>query len=423
MNERFARAVAHSMVGSALGRRSHIIWNRQVLFANLYLGLIAKPGSGKSQVMKFALAIIDRVNDFSDNKTAGTFINVGNDSVSKASLVNDMVALKSNVGSIPGQPMITMHEMTRFDDELSVFMPVYEPDKVGLLLKWYDNPRRYKETRVTADPRELENLYFNWIFGTQPDTWSRLLAMESDTGLKSRTILCSSDVDIYAQQLIQDGGDTYLTASDKVTDGGFSDPRHADTVLRLARDLAIIANQMFGAFYYTEEVQKALNAWWAGGGLPCPATMQSGDYPVRRGMNVIKMCVQIAASRGTKEITMAILEAAWATLFDFEYSTIYITEDLRLSEHGRTMDDAYTFFHSKTVSKEGLVKMFSGQDLRKFLSARVKVYEIEPMIQQMCQAGYIQHKSDLTPEGAKAITVKVQRFAVNPRFRQKKFEE
>lgn len=414
-SRRFARMTAHSVIAAALGRRAYINLNNQALFMNLYAGMVAKPGSGKSKIMEYALQVIARANDFKN----GTHIAVGNDSVSKASLVNDIVASKLEVGLSSNQPMITVHEMNCFHDELAVFMPSYEADKVGLLLKLYDCPTHYKETRVSAEPRELSNVYFNWLFGTQPDFWARIFAFEQEVGIKSRIVLCSEDVDIYSRDIFNStGGDTQSAPDPKkdelVIRGGVIGMDEEDGILDLARDLSVIACQMPGMFRVEQTAILKLNDWWKAGGKPIPAHLAMGDYPTRRPLHVIKMAGHHAASRASRLIELIDVEYALSTLQDWEQSTAAMNVDLRQSEHGRVMDEAYGFLSAKTI-KGATINSFTGQDLRKMLGTRVKVYEIEPIINQMVQQGYIYKAS----EAIGANGVKMETFRVNPGFKRK----
>ena len=406
---------AHVMIASAMGRRNYVLFNKQAMYCNLYCGMVAKPGSGKSQVMKLAKQILDRMNEFEN----GTHIFLGNDSVSKASLVMDLMNTKLEMGTQPNQPMLTLHEMTCMYDELATFMPAYEADKVGLLLKLYDNPELYRETRVTAEPREIKNVFFNLFFGTQPDFWARLLAFEQEVGIKSRTILCSEDVDIYSTTLLQPATDPTGKADNLVNAGGIISPEYTGKIQVLARDLAVIASQATGLLRFAGGYAEKLNEWWKNGGNPIAPALAMGDYPVRRPMHVIKLSAQIAVSRGAREITVAHLDAAFSTLFDWEDSTKYMTLDLRQSEHGRVMDETYQFFYAKTV-KGAHIAQFSGQDLRKFLSMRVRAVEIEVMVTQMIQSGYIKPAG---PAVAGSVdlqaVVKFQRFVVNPQLKMK----
>lgn len=414
---------AHVLIAAALGRRNYVLVNKQALYTNLYCGMVAKPGSGKSQIVKLARQVIRRVNDFQN----GTHIYLGNESVSKAALVEDFMAAKLEWGTQPNQPMLTLHELTGLYDELATFMPQYESDKVGLLLKLYDCPEHYRETRVTAEPREINNAFFNFFFGTQPDFWYRLLAFEQEVGIKSRTILCSEDFDIYARPVLEPSSqvpslDEMALNDELVAKDVFLDPAVQHSLAVLSRDLAALATQTTGVFRFTSAYNTLMNEWWLEKkGEPLPSQLAMGDYPVRRPMHVIKLSAHIAASRGSKELDLPDLEKAFATLFDWEDSTKFMNADLRQSEHGRIMDEAYQFFYSKTVDKHGKISAFSGQDLRKFLSHRVRAVEIEIMVSQMIQSGYIKSVGPTVASTTDLQSVvKFQRFHVNPEVKTKK---
>lgn len=419
MSPRFSRMTAHVLMAAAIGRRSYVEWDNQALFLNLYCGMVAKPGSGKSQPVKLAKQVLERLNEFKD----GTHIYLGNDSTSKASLVNDLMKTKIQTGIIPGQPVMTLHEMTCLYDELATFLPAYEADKVGLLLKLFDCPALYRETRVTvAEDRELQNVYFNWFFGTTPEFWARLLAFEQETGIKSRTILCSEDVDIHARELMGATASAVADGGNKINSGGFISQAAHNSVLALARDLAVVSTQQRGLLQFGVGYAERINQWWAGGGEPIPAWLGMGDYPVRRPMHVIKLSAHRCVSRGGRIISTADLDYAFAVLNDWEESTKHISADLKTSEHGRIMDDTYQFFYARTVTRDGKIAQFSGQDLRRFLSTRVRAVEIEVMVTQMIQAGYIKPMG-LAVAGMERMdmqgSVKFQRFCVLPQVRKK----
>lgn len=364
--------------------------------------------------MERAKEIIDRANAYEN----GTRITLGADSITKASLVEDIMKAKQEVGGMD-QAMITLMEVTAIHDELAAFMNKYDSEIISILLKLFDTPKYYKETRATLkEPRELHNVYFNWLFGTTPDFWSRIMVHEQETGMKSRIILCSENVELYNRDVMRlETMDVSTSGQGKITNKGVIDQGQQDKLDLLARELAHISTHMRGYIQVTPEAGKILNDWWRAGAKPLPPQLEIGDYKARRDLYVIKFAGLKAASEGVFFIDVPQMQWAMATLFDNEDSTKYIGADLRQSAHGRIMDEAYQFFASRTIKPDGTITAFSGQDLRKFLSTKLQVNEIENMVNQMVQSGYIIVRSDASAPRADGLKVKVQRFVVNPKLR------
>ncbi|MBZ5653194.1 MAG: hypothetical protein LAO18_22240 [Acidobacteriia bacterium] len=203
---------------------------------------------------------------------------LGPNSVTMASLVDCLVEAKRQIIRLP-EPMTEYNSLTIVADELSAFMPMYDPPLIGGLTTFYDCVPYAEQRRHHRQGEKLEIMspQLNILCGTTP---SNLLKMVPDIaweqGFMSRVIMIYSAerplIDIFAKQ-------------------------NGDLPEEMIHDLRTISG-LFGEFTWAESYAKSIHDWRTAGQSPAPKHPKLVHYNSRRLGHLLKLSMVSAIDRG-----------------------------------------------------------------------------------------------------------------------------
>ncbi len=314
---------AISVLGAAVEQRVWMISQGRKVYPNLYCGLVAHPGVGKTKTIHTAR---DYYMELAEPKLAPT-------TMTAASMIKALKASARTVMHMP-EGTFTYNTMYVTADELTAFMHKYDEEAAGVMSHMYD-VSVYRRTRVTDNiDIKIERPQLNLIIGTQPSMLMNYLPERAwEQGFCSRTIFVFSD-----ERTIGDDFEQVDTALDA----------------NLTHDLLSISG-LVGAFGITEGYRIAVNNWRALGEPPVPTHPKLLHYCTRRRMHLYKLSMVSAIDRSdVLLLTVDDFNRALTWLVEAEATMPDIFKAGAGNADARAMDEIYHF--ALTVGSQPIFK-------------------------------------------------------------------
>lgn len=353
----FRKWVGIATIAAALEQKTWIVTSSP-MYPNLYTGLIAQPGVGKTRIIAEAAKLLLKLPD--------PFI--APTSINSSSLVDHLVECKRTIINM-GSPPLEYNSMVLLADELGTFMSEYENSLVAELTSFYDvtalpyGQRRRGHTLAGGQKLKIERPQLNILFGSTPSNLMKFMPEGAwSQGFASRIIFIYSD----DKNIIDD------FAGDEV-----------EINPELVHDLRII-NNLVGKFSVTEEYRNAVNNWRNLGEPPKPTHPRLLHYCTRRKAHLYRLSMIAAIDRGNVLLlTKDDFNRAMGWMLEAEQDMAKIFKAATTDGSGAAaMDEICHFVLShETVSESKVIK---------FASERVKTYEIIPIINTMLSSGMIE---------------------------------
>lgn len=326
----------------------------------MYVMLIAPPGIGKSMAIREARAFWSSIDD----------LNVARDSLTRASLVDELqdCAKKQVLGIAEG--MYTYHSLLIPASEFGVFVPGGDLVFMNTLNDLYDCPSAYSERRRGMDnPIDIANPSLHIIGGTQPAYLQETMRPEAwGQGFPSRCVM------VYAEE--------------QETMPLFQDAKPPDEKLResLVHDLTVMTD-LWGEVNWEIDAATAINEWNRGGRQPAPSHIRLQNYNARRVLHLCKLCIAFTVAAGnTLTVTREIYERALSALLEAEARMGDIFKAMGSSDDERVLHDLYTH----AIRMYGATqKPVAHAELVRFLSGQVPTYRVKTMLEIAREGGYI----------------------------------
>lgn len=262
-----------SAIAGTLERRVWTVTARRPMFPNLFTLLVATPGKGKS-------VAIEQVRDLwmAVRRDGRPGLQLAPDNVTKASLIDALADADTKI--MNGTGMIEYHSLLVPADEFGVFVSAHDLDFLSVINAVYDNRPYYREKRRTLNREvDITNPQLNILAGTQPGFLGSLLPDEAwSMGFTSRLIMIYSG----ESQVVDLFGET---------------PNKEKDFAHLVAGLDRIA-ALCGQMGWTQDAQTTITKWIDGGQSPVPKHSKLEHYVQRRILNVIKLSMISAISRG-----------------------------------------------------------------------------------------------------------------------------
>ena len=262
------------VVAAALERRVWVQTRRRTL-PNLYIWLVAPPGIGK-QVIDDGKNLLRAYN----RSKAVHKLFISNDSVSSASLLDDLVKAKQVFLPTNG-PALEYHSMAAFAEEVGVLIPAYDQTFLTRLNALYNNPDEYSESRRHGPVRELvlKNPQLNLLAGAQPGWMQETLPETAwSGGFTSRLIMVYASESPFRELFMEENNTTGVKS-------------------RLLSQLEQLT-RLNGACQLSAEAAARLAEWHRLGGPPAPTHSKLEYYKNRRTtLHVVKLAMIAAVSR------------------------------------------------------------------------------------------------------------------------------
>ena len=273
-------------VASALGRRVWWRMNHKTppLFPNMFVMLVGPPGSGKSQAIDPAQAIM--------NKIPG--IKIAPDTITREQFFRRMAqALEARDSLDPNSPVPELDSTyCVVNSEVGNFIPRQDTVFMRMLARMYDCPATFKYVSKHGSGKEntddhIESPCLNIIGGVQPPWIREALPQEAfDLGFPARLVLVHSALVIQPEVADEEPDDTFTYTEDN------------PILVRLAGRLRKIA-QLRGRFKMTPEARTYLQDFIAGTKSPPPSHSKLASYNTRRWFHLTKLAMIVSAARRT----------------------------------------------------------------------------------------------------------------------------
>lgn len=271
--ELFRKWTAISCIAGALERRVWAETAMSRIYPNLFVLFVAPPGVGKTEAIKLGSRLANQTKK----------LKIAPDDLTKPALI-DHVSRSTQTKTYPpsrehpGGEMIQYHSLHIFADELGVFIPSHDTGFLSVMNKLFDNAASYTESRRgREEDLVIENPQTNLLAGTQPDFLANLLPPEAwGMGFMSRMLM------------------VYQGTPVKVSLFG---KRHRPDYRPLLEDLKVVA-ELHGEMEWDKGAEDLLVSWHDNNMEPRPTHTKLKHYLPRRILNIIKLCVISAVSRG-----------------------------------------------------------------------------------------------------------------------------
>lgn len=259
---------AISAVGAALERRVWVHSAGEQLFPTLYVLLVGRPGSGKSQAIRPVSALWYSTKELC----------VASNSVTKASLIDELEDAKRLL--LIGNEMLEYHSLQIAASEFGVLVTAHDLVFLSFLNQIYDNDPSFRESRRTSGKKtDIINPQINLLAGTQPAYLATLLPDEAwGMGFMTRIIM------VYSGETCK----TDIFSRDKKS------PDHFRELSNQLKELL----KAHGECDWEEAAREAVRDWILKGCIPIPDHSRLEAYNERRVLHIIRLCIISAASSG-----------------------------------------------------------------------------------------------------------------------------
>lgn len=318
-------------LAGALERR---VWARSgsgVIYPNLYVLLVAPPGVGKFIVESVRTLWQDAM----EPGSRLTAFQVASDSVTNASLMDELAKAKNVMVTPSGSPLI-YHSLLIATEEFQVLLPGYDQQFIASLNSVYNNKALHRESRRTGSVKELtiENPCLNILGGAQPAYFASTFPEESwSTGFARRVIM------VYSSEA-------------PLRSFFFEADIPVDLQGKILKRLGQIS-QLYGALLWTQQAIACQDNWHLAGGPPRPTHSKLAHYNRSRSVFVTKLAIISAVSRtGTLVIDEIDVHRAIEWLTDAEKTMPDIFREM-IGKSDRQIIEELHYFLTQLWIKNG----------------------------------------------------------------------
>lgn len=328
------------------------------LFPNLYVTLVGGPGVGKS-------IAIDQTKSFWREVPE---LHIAPDTMTKAGMID---ALKAAHRIIPmGGTYTEFHSLLIPADELSVLVPAYDLEFMGVLNKLYDCQDRFEELLRKYDGERLviPRVQVCFVAGAQPSYLaSAMPEVAWGQGFLSRNIL------VYSPRL------ELKSLFDSL-------PHRKFLKLALANDIKRIAS-LQGEMTWDDAARQTMDEWHLAGGPPKPTHPKLAHYCPRRPLHLMKLSMVASLSRSDDlRITMDDWQTALTWLLEAEASTPGIFRDMATGGDSAVLYDTWTWMWDDFAKD---AQAFPERRIIHFLSCRIGLHNVLKALENMESSGMI----------------------------------
>lgn len=344
-------------MGGALERR---VWaplgrNRRC-YTNLYTLLVAPPGGGK-QIINI---VKELWRDTLDPSTQRPIFNVGADSVSRASLIDDLSKAKCTRMSSDG--LLTYHSLLIAAEEFEVIMHTYDPSFISVLNSIWNNPLEHRETRRHGPARDVTiiNPNFNIIGGVTPAYFVAHFPDEAwNTGLIRRVIM------VY---------------SNEIPDGDiFEDLPEQEDIREVLLHRLSQASMLQGAAIWHPDSIAIIRGWRADNYAPKPTHSRLANYIPSRVQFIVKLSlISTVARTGSTIIEPIDVQRAMEWLFEAEAFMPDIFRAMIGKSDSQIIEELHFFMQSSWIKTKQTP--INTATIRKFLAQRLPSEKVEPVL-------------------------------------------
>jgi hypothetical protein len=352
--DQWRRWTAVSTVAAALQRKVWMQVAGQEQYANLYVLLVGKPGTGKSNSIKIGGTHF---------LTKIPTIHLTPDDITDAAIWE---RLEASTGSFIRDDLPETHlSLTAFVDEWAVFVKENATLFMSILSKLYDNPEVFQHMTRHSGNNLLERPSFNMLGGVTPKQLrDRFTDQTLEGGFPARCILV---FDGEQRELIP----AALKIRDQKTHANSAtSPAQRSLHKKLVRDLEAI-HMICGEYEWTREAAEAFVKWYEDGMPPAPQDPRLSHYANRRLAHITKLTmIHAAAKRDERFIELEDFHDARALLLSTEKKMPKAIQSLGTSKH----------IDALKIAKMTIERIYkqTRQPVREYLVRQALITEVEP---------------------------------------------
>jgi hypothetical protein len=336
------------------------------MYPNLYVVMVAKPGSGKTRAIRLAR---DRL-----QKLPNMF--VGASYGSREKMMSKMVEA-NKLYTAPNGTVISMCNFNLIFDELASFIKPKDFETMTVLTDLFDCPKVTLTATLGRGDNQIENLFLSLLGGiTAKNIAEHLGRAAIGLGFTARVNFIYTD-EVNTMQVFN-------------ADGSEKEPEAPHDFTSLDKKLLTI-HKTWGRFHFQNDVGIFIQNWLDAGMPPRPTDARFEEYLTRRSLHFFKLCMIRAASKGgSLHITMQ--DALWAqeTLLEAEAVMPASFRYMGASSAAEAIRGLLYFVHTK--GSEGV----SEADLRKKLLEEVLPYQLDSTIEQIVASGQLKVVGEVT---------------------------
>lgn len=348
------------------------VWveNRQgVIYANLYVLLVAPPGVGKSETIK-------RVGEL---WRATENLHVAPNTVTRAALL-DVLARSSVKSILPTGEFQLFHGLNVAASEFGVLCPAHDLEFLNTLNDIFDNPPDFSEERRhrKGEQVDIKEPIMNIIGGTQPGFLSELMPETAwSMGFASRLLMIYSATPVKVN--LENLGDSFLDQEARKI--------YEQKKETLKKDLSTITT-LHGAITWSEEAAAGLKAWYKADLAPVPTHSRMQHYNTRRLLNIFKLSMVSSISRSSDlVISSEDLTRAQDWLLEAEEKMPDIFRDMAGKSDKQVVDDLHDYMWRAYARDR---KPIHESRLIAFLQSKVPTEKVLRIIELCERAGIIE---------------------------------
>lgn len=347
------------MTGTTAGRSLGTKLRGQQVAPNLFVLLVAGPGSGKSQTVKAVKSVLVPATGFS-------FIPA---SVTRAGLQDYMQDnMKTRIA--PDGTQIPSNECIALSDEMQGILPEHDIGHLTLYNELYDVQGVYKARTRSHGEINLQSPYCSIITGAQPAYLSTTLPEQAwGMGFMSRSILV-------------------FDAPRERTDAfEHADVDHA-LKSKIIHDLKQV-KMLHGWFTWSPEAKALYRKWWVElGGPPVPANKRLGmGYNARRDLHFFKLAMIFSLSRSNDLIvTIDDVRRAITLLTKTEDQMRHIFNEMAATGVSAAYGDVIDAVRTRATDGGSMAE----SELIHLLLDRYQPTQIKMLIEQLLNSGVLQ---------------------------------
>lgn len=362
-----------STVAGALERRVWISAGDRITFPNLYIILVAPPGTGK-YIIETTRHLWSSTKRVGEDKLA---FKIAPDSVSRASLIDDLASSKQTFIP-PTDPIYTYHSLLIPTEEFEVLLPDYDPQFVATLNAIWTNKSHHEETRrhgpLQSRDIRIPNPQFNILAGATPAYFTAHFPDETwNTGLIRRIIL------VFCADLPTK--DIFAVTSDR-----------SSLEERLLHRLSLMSNLYGPAEWHPEAAKTVMNWHLAGlnnnGGPPTPTHSKLVHYCKSRTQHILKLCLISAVARsGELKIEPIDVTRAMEWLFEAENFMPDVFRAMKGKSDIQVIEELHLYLQSTFIRNKS--KPIPGGKIHEFLGTRLPSEKVPPVFMLAQNMGII----------------------------------
>lgn len=344
-----------SCLAGALERRVWVRAGELINYPNLYIILVAPPGTGKY--------VIETVRElWTDTVKPNTEIpafHIAPDSVTRASLIDDLSDAKCSFIP-PTSPIYTYHALLVPSEEFEILMPGYDPHFIASFNSFFNAKPYHRETRRYGHRQNVEIVrpLLHVLAGTTPSYYNRFPDDAWNTGLIRRIIMVYASDPPYK--------DLFQSSIDRTEERK-----------RLLHRLAQLSS-LYGQATWENDSWKLIEDWHRKGEQPLLTHSRLTYYNRTRAQFILKLSLVSAVSRlGVPTIEPSDVIRAMEWLFEAEAQMPSIFRAMQGKSDGALLEELWHFVQA-VWNKHRLPTQTS--QMKRFLSIRAPEDKIDGLI-------------------------------------------